>query len=570
MVAGTPPSVEFDYLIVGAGAAGCVLANRLSQTPDTRVLLIEAGPDMRPGEEPADVRNVFPLAAFNPAYMWPDTRVHWRGETDSPEVPLPQGRGMGGSSTIMGMWALRGRPDDYDDWERAGATGWGWEGVLPYFKRLESDHDFSGPLHGTDGPIPIHRESPDTWSPLARAVDAETRRRGWNSIEDLNGDFRDGHCLMPNSRFADSRASSGICYLTADVRRRPNLTIVTERTAARLLLDGRQVTGIVATRPDGSEQTFLARETVLTAGALRSPALLLRSGIGPAADLQRAGIAVVTDSPGVGKNLQNHPVLYVCALLNQKGREARGWRPAASTYLRWSSGLPGCSPGDLAIYIRSYLSWHALGRRMASLAPALQKPASRGRVRLNPRDASAAPLIEFNFLADERDLTRLTEALRLATDLFESPALREICGAPFVLTDATRLMRYNAVSHKNAFLTQLAATGLDCNERFGVALLSRLAKLQAPTALLAQPATLANFVKEQVTGTGHVCGTCRMGSSADPDAVCDAEGRVHRIEGLRVADASVMPTVPSGNTHIPTVMVAEKLAESICKSSSRS
>jgi 5-(hydroxymethyl)furfural/furfural oxidase len=207
---------------------------------------------------------------------------------------------------------------------------------------------------------------------------------------------------------------------------------------------------------------------------------------------------------------------------------------------------------------------------MASLAPALQTPASRGEVRLNPRDAAAAPLIEFNFLADERDLVRLTEALRLATDLFESPAMQEICGAPFILTDATRLMRYNAVSRKNAFLTQLAATGLDLNERFGVALLTRLARLQAPTALLAQPESLANFVKEQVTGTGHVCGTCRMGTSADPDAVCDADGRVHRIGGLRVADASVMPTVPSGNTHLPTVMVAEKLAESICKESSRS
>jgi 5-(hydroxymethyl)furfural/furfural oxidase len=567
---GTRAAAEFDYLIVGAGAAGCVLANRLSQTPDTRVVLIEAGDDMRPGEEPADVRIVFPLAAFNPHYMWSDTRVHWRGQTDSPAVPLPQGRGMGGSSTVMGMWALRGRPDDYDDWERAGAVGWGWESVLPYFKRLESDHDFSGPLHGTDGPVPIQREAPAAWSPLARAVDAETRRRGWNFIEDLNGDFRDGHCVMPNSRFANSRASGGICYLTAPVRRRPNLAVVTQRTATRLLIEGRQVTGVVATRRDGSEQLYRARETVLTAGALRSPVLLLRSGIGAANDLQRDGIGVVVDRPGVGKNLQNHPVLYVCALLNRRGREARGWRPAAATYLRWSSGLPNCSAGDLAIYVRSYLSWHAFGRRMASLAPALQKPASRGRVRLDPRDPSAVPLIEFNFLDDERDLSRLTDALRLATDLFESPSLREICGAPFVLTDATRLMRYNAVSRKNAWLTQLAAIGLDCNERFGLALLSRLARLQSSTALLGQPAQLANFVKEQVTGTGHVCGTCRMGRSVDRDAVCDADGRVYGIGGLRVADASVMPTVPSGNTHIPTVMVAEKLAESIRSSAASS
>jgi 5-(hydroxymethyl)furfural/furfural oxidase len=584
---------EIDYLIVGAGAAGSVLANRLSQAAGTRVLLIEAGDDIRPGEEPADIRSVFPLAAFNEHYMWRDTRVHWRRMGNSPVAPLPQGRVLGGSSTIMGMWALRGVPDDYDAWERDGATGWSWDHVLPYFRRLESDQDFNGPLHGTDGPVPIRREPYDTWSPMARVVHGEVTRRGWRHVEDLNADFGDGHCSMANSRFENSRASAGICYLTAAVRNRPNLQILTRHTVVRLLVEGRRIAGVVVRRPDGSEESFRARETILTAGALRTPVLLLQAGIGPARHLGSLGISVLADRPGVGQNLQNHPVMYVCALLKRGGREPLGLqpalglhspqgahsasgshsapgsrsslngRPAAATYLRWSSGLPGCGPADLAIYVRSYLTWHALGRRMASLAPALQRPASRGSITLTDRDPRALPRIEFNFLDDERDLSRLVAATRLAADLFSSQAVQEICGDAFVLTNASRLMRYNRITRQNAVRAQLAAACVDASTRFGLALLRRFADLQLANALVAQDSELAEFVKQHVTGTGHVCGTCRMGRPDDPSATCDPTGRVYDVQGLRIADASVMPTVPSGNTHIPTVMVAEKIAASL-------
>jgi 5-(hydroxymethyl)furfural/furfural oxidase len=556
---------EVDYLIVGAGAAGSVLANRLSQATGTRVLLIEAGDDIRPGEEPADIRSVFPLAAFNEHYMWRDTRVHWRRMDNSPAAPLPQGRVLGGSSTIMGMWALRGIPDDYDAWERDGAIGWSWDHVLPYFRRLESDQNFNGPLHGTEGPVPIRREPHDTWSPLARAVHGEVTRRGWRHVEDLNADFGDGHCSMANSRFENSRASAGICYLTAAVRNRANLRILTQHTVVRLLVEGRRIAGVVVRRPDGSEESFRARETILTAGALRTPVLLLQAGIGPAEHLGSLGITVLADRPGVGQNLQNHPVMYVCALLKPGGREpsSHDGRPAAATYLRWSSGLPGCSPADLAIYVRSYLTWHALGRRMASLAPALQRPASRGSITLTDRDPRATPRIEFNFLDDERDLSRLVAATRLATDLFSSPAVQEICGDAFVLTNASRLMRYNRITRGNALRAQLAAACVDISTRFGLALLRRFADLQSASALVAQDSELAEFVKQHVTGTGHVCGTCRMGRPDDPNATCDPAGRVYDVQGLRIADASVMPTVPSGNTHIPTVMVAEKIAASL-------
>jgi 5-(hydroxymethyl)furfural/furfural oxidase len=554
---------EFDYLIVGAGAAGSVLASRLTEEPATRVLLIEAGEDLTPGQEPADIRNIFPLAAFNEQYMWPDTRVHWRTLNDSPAVAFPQGRLLGGSSSIMGMWALRGVPADYDEWVAAGAAGWGWEDVLPYFCRLESDQDFAGPLHGTNGPVPIRREPRATWSPIAIAVDAEMQRRNWPHIDDLNGDFRDGHCAIANSRYEHSRAAAGICYLTAEVRARPNLKVLTRFTVKRLITREQRIVGVEGQRADGSTETLYAQETVLTAGALRTPVLLMQSGIGPAAQLRRLNIPVVADRPGIGENLQNHAVIYVCALLNGHGREPRGDRPAAATYLRWSSGASNCNPADMAMYIRSYLSWHALGRRIASLAPALQKPASRGRVRLDETDPNAPPRIEFNLLSDERDLTRLVSGTRLAIDLFATARLREICGDPFMLTDTSGLMRFNRVSLLNGARAALMAACIDIDPRFGTALLRQLAQMRPASALASTDEVLGDFVKEQVTGTGHVSGTCRMGASGDPLASCDAAGRVRGVQGLRVADASIMPTVPSGNTHIPVIMVAEKLAAAI-------
>lgn len=553
----------YDYLIVGAGAAGSVLAAKLSESAQSSVLLIEAGADVEPGKEPEDVRSVFPLAAFNERYMWPDTRVHWREADASKAVSLPQGRILGGSSTIMGMWAMRGLPSDYDGWERAGAEGWRWSEVLPYFRRLESDQDFSGPLHGTDGPIPIRREPRDRWSPTALAIHAETSRRGWAQIDDLNGDFRDGHCLMANSRFENSRASSGICYLNATVRRRPNLTIATRRTVTGLLVEGARVRGVYVRMPDGSQHALYAGEVILAAGALRTPMLLMRSGIGPGDVLAASGIRVIADRRGVGENLQNHPVLYVCALLNGWGREGPEPRPAASTYIRQSSGMPECEPGDTAIYVRSYLAWHALGRRIASLAPTLQRPFSRGRVRLDPSNPSGAPRIEFRLLSDDRDTLRLVTATRLAIELFGSQPMRAICGEPFVLSNASRLMRYNGFSWQNALRSRIAAAWIDLGPRLALSALRRAGQLRFTSELTTDDAEIADFARESVTGTGHVCGTCRMGNANDPMAVCDAAGQVYGVTGLRVGDASLMPTVPSGNTHIPVVMVAERISDAI-------
>lgn len=554
---------ESHYLVVGAGAAGSVLASRLSEDPRNSVVLVEAGDDVVPGREPADIRCVYPLSAFNRAYLWPDTLVHWDDADHGAPVPLPQGRIVGGSSAVMGMWALRGRPDDYDGWRDAGADGWSWADVLPYFRKLERDVDFAGPLHGADGPIPICREPSASWPPFASAVARAAVQGGLPQVDDMNADFGDGHCSLPISRHAETRAAAGICYLDAAVRTRPNLRVLARLEARSLRIEAGRVTGLQARARDGSLHELRAHETLIAAGALRSPALLQRSGIGDGDELRAAGIPVLLHRRGVGRNLQNHPVLYLTSILRSCGRQPRGWRPAGSTYVRFSSGLHGAPIGDLALYVRSGLSWNALGRRMASIAPLVTRPFARGSVRLEPTRPDGPPRIEFRFGSEPRDLARLVQGLQFAVALYESGPVRKVSGEAWLLADAGRAARFNQRSTLSALRAAIVAGLLDLAPASERRLLERSQHFRAIHRLADAPDALLELVRTHVTGTGHVCGTCRIGRVDDADAVVDAVGRVHGIGGLRVVDASVMPTVPSGNTHIPTVMVAEKLADAL-------
>ena len=561
--------VVADTLIVGGGSAGCVLAARLSEDPARRVILIEAGQDLRATAVPADIANPYPGRAFlNSSYLWNDLKAFMGATTGNepdsrPARKYEQARILGGGSAINAMVANRGAPSDYDEWDELGAEGWNWDSVLPYFRKLETDCDFNNEFHGQDGPITIRRRPPQQCSPFVRAARDVLTQKGLSEKADQNGLWEDGFYPPTIGCGPDwERLPVSLVYLTADVRRRPNLQILTETDVRRLVFDGNTAVGAEIVTAQGTSRV-LARETIVCCGGIHSPALLMRSGIGPAAELQTHGIDVVTERRGVGRNLLEHPSLAVSAFLPRGLRLFDDAVHQAQTCIRMSSGMDGTGTGDLFFQVLAKSAWHAIGRRLGTIFFWINKSYSTGNVSLRSSSHKDEPVVDFRFLSDERDRRRMMQCVRFAGGILKDMHDRGLTGVPFPTLFSDRVKKVSAVSRANALKLGSFGLLLDAVGSAPREALLRTVVAESPALddLLADERALEAFVLKSVGGTWHASGTCRMGRAGDPAAVTDGAGRVIGVSGLRICDGSLMPTIPRANTNIPIIMIAERIAD---------
>jgi len=554
----------FDYVIVGGGSAGCVLAHRLSAVPSLRVALIEAGADTPPGNVPEAILDSYPMPVFcGDTYIWPGLKA--RATNRATERVYEQGRVMGGGSSINVQSANRGLPRDYDDWAANGAAGWAWDDVLPYFRKLERDVNFpDGALHGKDGPVSICRIMPDDWPPFCHAFANGLKKNGFATLQDQNSEFGDGMFPGAFSNLDDRRVTTATAYLDAATRKRSNLAIFANLGVERIVMDGVTARGVEAIAANGERVRFDAREVIVAAGALQSPAMLLRAGIGATADLEALGLRCAIDLPGVGRNLQDHPSLTFCHFLEPKFRMPLTRRRASMTAARFTSGVEGCDVSDLYLSSATRAAWHALGNRLGLFFLWCNRPYSRGRVQLVSPDAAITPRVDLNLLDDERDTARLAAGIRMLANVVEASGLSRDQRDFFPAAFSPRVKALSRVSKSNAVVTSLLGALLDTPAPLRRTLIERFfTRGQNMASLLADDQALNAFIRANVFGVWHASGTCRMGSASDRDAVVDTQGRVHGTRGLRVVDASLMPRLPSANTNIPTIMIAEKIADTM-------
>jgi len=541
--------IEADYVIVGAGSAGCVLAARLSEGGKFKVVLLEAGGDDRPTKNLSQfASNLMIHIPVGYSSTLKDPKVNWLYTTE-PDPGTggrshvwPRGKVLGGSSSINGLLYIRGQHADYDGWRQLGCAGWGWDDVAPYFRRAQHQERGACDWHATGGPLNVSGVA--TKHPVSDAVIAACEQAGIPRNDDVNAGSQEGATYYQLTVKNGQRCSAAVAYLHPAMTR-PNLQVETNALAGRILFEGKRAVG-VEFRQNGVKRVVMARaEVILAGGAINSPQLLQLSGVGPGELLNRHGIEVVADLPGVGENLQDHYVMSVRYRLKagvvSVNEQSKGGRLAgeALRYLFQRKGLLTLSAAHIAAFCKSRpdlsgpdIQFHILPATMdldklvneqkmelegapgLTIAPCQLRPESRGHIRIKSPDPSVYPAIFANYLADPLDQEVAVAGLKWARKIGEAPAL-----SPYV-------------DHE-----------------------------MDPGAAVADDTQLLEFARLAGSTIYHPVGTCQMGHG--PMAVVDDQLRVRGLEGLRVVDASIMPRLVSGNTNAPTIMIAEKASDMI-------